>query len=151
MDTSGAHNIGCKTAPLLYPTGTDQRTWTVADSESPSGASACSVIEGRRPGTGGSSSGGVTSDGPSTPATEGISTTVLASPATTPGFTPQQIINPMEVLMEGNNIQRLDNAERSAVGQGREEPMGDAAIGMDVAGTDDRMGIQQQQQQHQSK
>lgn len=81
------------------PTAGGERLWTVADSESPSGASACSVIEGRRPGTGGSSSGGVTSDGPSTPATEGISTTVLASPATTPaGFTPiaQHLINPME-------------------------------------------------------
>ena len=48
------------------------------------------MIEARRPGTGGSSSGGITSDGPSTPATEGISTTVLASPvtpaATTGGF-----------------------------------------------------------------
>lgn len=92
----------------------------MADSESPSGASGCSVIEGppRPPGTGGSSSGGVTSDGPSTPATEGISTTVLASPVTTPGFTPiaQHMINPMEVLVEGSNTglmqQRVESVDR---------------------------------------
>lgn len=70
---------------LCVPAAGGERTWTVADSESPSGASACSVIEGRRPGTG--SSGGVTSDGPSTPATDGVSTMILASPATTPSFT----------------------------------------------------------------
>lgn len=110
----------------------------MADSESPSGASGCSVIEGppRRPGTGGSSSGGVTSDGPSTPATEGISTTVLASPVTTPGFTPiaQHMINPMEVLVEGSNTHRVESVDRDGSVEGgsvlRQE-------GEDVTGTED--------------
>ena len=88
----------------------------MADSESPSAASACSVIEGRRPGTGGSSSGGVTSDGPSTPATEGISTAILASPATTPAAVPQHMINTMPV--EG--VEREDGDGPATAVQGEE-------------------------------
>lgn len=131
--------------------GSDQRTWTVADSESPSGASGCSVIEvgggvPRRPGTtGGSSSGGVTSDGPSTPATEGISTTVLASPVTTPGFGQQpHMVNPMEVLMErinsggvgGGVKQRFDSVDRGDGEVGQQEPtMTTTMTGADVTGS----------------
>lgn len=111
----------------LSRAGSDQRTWTVADSESPSAASACSVLEGRRPGTGGSSSGGVTSDGPSTPATEGISTTVLASPVT--GFSPHQLT--MECVdREGDQYHHQHQTRQQEVEGG-----GDSnAMGVDVTG-----------------
>lgn len=118
------------------PPGSDQRTWTVADSESPSAASACSVLEGRRPGTGGSSSGGVTSDGPSTPATEGISTTVLASPVTAPAsYTPQQIISPaaMEVLVEGVTGVWTEREEEGRGAEHQQQQL--AGTGVDVTGT----------------
>lgn len=120
------------------PAGGGERLWTVADSESPSGASACSVIEGRRPGTGGSSSGGVTSDGPSTPATEGISTTVLASPATTPAALPpipQHLINPME------RMDSTDIKEEAIVQQLTDEPKSEGVVSAEEG----------QQQQPQSK
>lgn len=89
----------------------------MADSESPSAASACSVLEGRRPGTGGSSSGGVTSDGPSTPATEVTYNTA------------------MEVLGEGVTGGVWTPREEEGRGAEQQQQQQQVGTGVDVTGT----------------